>query len=296
MNDTTDPPEPSKALAISRETTLDSFRRGLEPRDLEAVYKFATVLAKTKLNGIVDEEDAVVRIVTGRELGLTMMQSAMAVFAFDGKGSQGRKLGIYAEVLEALCLQSGEFERWDWIKRDNDGCTLVAKRLRRAEVTVSFGKEDAERAGLLNRGKDEEAKKANAYQAHPRRMYTARCRSEMAGLLGADIIRGFKSYEEMADANAIVVEAVEPSTTGADRTRETANAMQSLVDGLVTRLRDPGRTPQAFRQIREDIVSARKDGRLTGAYLAEVELAYNETHPDAAKEHGKAEGAPKGGK
>lgn len=285
-----EPVEPSKALAVSRDTTLESYRKGLEPRDLEQAYKFAAIVAKTRLNGILDEDDAMVRIVTGRELGLTAMQSVMAVFAFADKGGS-RKIGIYAEVLEALCIHSGEFEKWEWKRRDNKGATLVAKRRGRPELEVSFTEEDAVVAGLIDRGADEEAKKKNNYNRYPRRMYTARCRAEMASLLGADITRGFKAYEEISagDPNEMTGEIVSPPAAAA-KAREVQAAQEALVKELVTKLKAPDLTKEQRAAVRAEIVAASKDGRLAGAYLAEVEQAYNETHPATAKEQAKGGG------
>lgn len=290
--------EPADAPA-STLVAATPYERGLEPRGLGEALRVATVLAGSRLNGLQGEADALARIMAGREIGLTTMQAIMGSYAFDTK-TAGRKIGFYAEVLEAICIRHPECEAWDWIQRDEKGAKLRVKRRGRAEQIISFGEEDALRAGLLDRGATDEAKKTNNYNRYPRRMYVARCRAEAASLMFPDATRGFKSREELELETGEL-----PHTPGDDATpsidipqlREMNEKQTELLSSLKLRLSSPGLTKDARLAVRTDIEQAEREGRLTGAFLAEAKDAYNESAPKGAAHGVSAKGAtgPSGG-
>lgn len=128
------------------------------------VFRLAGHLAKAR--GFVPDiyldkpESLAAVILTGIELGLGPMQSMREVYVVKGKPSLSAKLMI------ALAQRAGVRVRW--IKTDATIATIGVTVPGEVEQTMSFSKEDAERAGLWGQG---------TWKAYPQNMLRARCAS-----------------------------------------------------------------------------------------------------------------------
>lgn len=169
----------------------DAYRVGLEPTTLHEAYKLAELIASTRICGVESAEDALVRMLTGRSLGLSTMQSLRGVYNVKGRPS------LDASLMQALCLQSPLCEYFDLVSSDETQATYKTKRKGRAERQHTFTIADADKQGLVERGRNDDGSSANNYVRMPKQMLRARCKSELARIEYSDLMFGMYSREEL---------------------------------------------------------------------------------------------------
>lgn len=196
---TTNNSPPPGALALSQPTTSamvlgsDAYRGALEPTSLDEAWKIAETMATIRYCGVESSAEALGRIMTGRGLGLSAMQSMRGIYAVHGRP------GIDAALMQALCLQSPLCEYFRFVpeESDDDRATYVAKRRGDPEVKHTFTIQDAERMGVVDRGTDAKAKSDNNWVKVRKAMLRARAKSELARIVFPDLIFGMYSREEL---------------------------------------------------------------------------------------------------
>lgn len=183
-----------------------SFRREMEPHTLDALYKVAASVAKIGLCGVSSPEEAMVRMLTGRELGLTMMQSLRGVYVVEGNPS------LSAALKQSICLaHPATCEVFRMIESTAEKATYRVKRKGEPEQDFTWTIADAKTALLLNRGKDPSQSNWSKY---PRRMLQARAKSEAADVVFSDLLLGFPTREEMEDERIQVRQSKNDPVTG----------------------------------------------------------------------------------
>lgn len=183
-----------------------SFRREMEPHSLEALYKVAGSIAKIGLCGVSSPEEAMVRMLTGRELGLTMMQSLRGVYVIEGNPS------LSASLKQSICLAHPEVcEDFHMLESTAEKATYRVKRKGEPEQDFTWTMERAKGALLVDRGKDP---KQNNWNKYPTRMLQARAKSEAADVVFPDLLLGFATKEEMEDLRIQVRETRADPVTG----------------------------------------------------------------------------------
>lgn len=188
-------------------------------------------------------EQAVVKILAGREFGIGPVAALSGIHIIDGKPSAGS--GLLAGLVKA----SGKYD-YDVLKLDATGCELeffdVRGGTRGTRVTmsrdkngkpapgtpsVSFGPKEAKDANLIGR--------AN-YKKHPLDMFFARAVTAGVRRFCPDVINGLVAYtpDELGaavdeDGNVLpaVVEAVKPARTKAVEPAANAAAPVADVEG-----------------------------------------------------------------
>jgi hypothetical protein len=173
--------EASRALA---------FNMALEPNTIDAAYKLAATIAKTRICGIATAEDALVRLLTGRELGLPAMVSLRQIYTIEGKPS------LEASLMLAICLHHPMCEYFEPVTTDAKHATYKAKRRGREEIRLTWTIEMAAQAKLLDRG---ENKGMNNWNRYPDAMLRARCTAALARIVFPDAIAGLYAREEFDD-------------------------------------------------------------------------------------------------
>jgi len=259
----------STEMVPSWQATMDSYRRGLEPRTLDAAYELAETLAKTKMCKIASPEDALARILTGRELGLTAMQSIRGVYMVDGRP------GLDASLMQGLCLQSALCEEFYCIEDTDTRVTYRVKRRGRPARNITWTIEDARRAQLLDRGEDPSKNNWNKY---PRQMLHARCKAEGSRAEFPERMFGLLSREEMMDGIIdVTASAVDASLGTPDEARDAdqLSPMARLKSELLARI-DAAKTGEQRKQVRAAITTAEESGSLAGPALGDVKEKYNE--------------------
>lgn len=143
---------------------------------------------------ITTPEAAFAVIMTGRELGLTAMQSLRSIHIIEGKPT------LSADLMIALVRRSPVCEYMVLVESTAKVATYEAKRKDSPKPTrMSFTIEDAERAGLL--GKDNWRKFAPA-------MLRARCGSAICRAEFSDVMLGVYDPDEITPANDAPAEPV----------------------------------------------------------------------------------------
>lgn len=156
---------PSTALALAVPND-EPYRLALEPSNLEGAYKLAAMAAKLNLCGVTSPEDALVRMMAGREQGLTTFQSLQKVYVIEGRPAFDASFVVARALRHPLC----EYIRC--IETTPTKCVYIAKRKNMPEQKLEWSIDKAKTAGLLDRGKDPSKNNWNRY---PDAMLRARC-------------------------------------------------------------------------------------------------------------------------
>ena len=166
----------------------------LSPTTFDQLVMFAEMAAQSDLvprDYKSKPANIMLAVQMGSELGLSPMQSLTSIAVINGRA------GVWGDGLIALCRQSPLCE--DIIETlDGEGdartATCIARRRGATQVMSRFTVADAKRAGLFG--------KAGPWTQYPDRMLTNRARGFALRDAFPDVLRGFKSVEELQDIPA----------------------------------------------------------------------------------------------
>lgn len=175
-----------KALAVRPSTVT-------EPTTFEQAWKFAEIVARSKMFGVKSPDDAFVRMSTGMQLGLSAVQSLNLIDAIPGKDGSTRP-SLRAKLKVALCMRHPDVEYIRCVESTNERATYEMKRRGREPRRLTWTIEDANRAKLS--GKDN-------WQNYPAAMLRARASSDLVEIEAPDISNGLSTTEEVLDHVAI---------------------------------------------------------------------------------------------
>jgi hypothetical protein len=167
-------------LAGTGPTTVKADQtRAFEPRSIDEGYDLAKLLVASGLLGrnIVRPEQAFTIIATGRELGLTAMQSLRSIHIIEGKPT------LSADLIAALCKSRPDVCQYFQMVESTDKVARYETH-RKGDpkpTTMSFSIEDAQRAGVT--GKDN-------WKKYPAAMLRARCITALARAVYPDLAMG----------------------------------------------------------------------------------------------------------
>lgn len=181
------PREPMTDEEVERVLSKMDMSSALEPRSMPEVKDWADIAAESKMYGVTSRADAFMRIMTGRELGLTAATSLRCLFVMDTKN--GKRIGMDASIKHALCLRSPTCEYFYCESSDPTQATFVCKRVDHPEKRLQFTIADATTAGLLA--------KDGPWKTYPQRMCEARCKAALALLEFSDILAGIDDIEDL---------------------------------------------------------------------------------------------------
>ena len=137
-----------------------------------------TEIVPTHLRGKPEHIYAI--ILTGHEIGISPTNALQSFASINGK------LTMSAELMRALILGAGH--SLSFTESSTTSCTIVGRRKGTGDTaTVTYSKEDAERAGLWN---------SNTWKKYPRQLLSARATTELARLLFPDLIKGISYTPE----------------------------------------------------------------------------------------------------
>lgn len=121
-------------------------------------------------------EDIFVTLLTGRELGLSPMQSIRGLYVVNGKAVMS------ADMMVALVLSRREVcEFFRLVESTDEKAIYQTKRTGSEPVTMSFTAKQAQQAGLTGKG---------TWKAYPAAMLRARCASALARAVYPDLVAG----------------------------------------------------------------------------------------------------------
>jgi hypothetical protein len=196
----TTPPEAAPAVKSSALAVAErNFKMGLEPADIDSALKLCATIARTGMFGVKTAEDALVRLMTGRALGLPAMLSLRKIRAIEGQPS------LDADLVLALCLAHPMVEYFRLVETTDERATYTAKRRDNPPVTLTFTIEEARKALLLDRGDTPEAKAKNNWNRYRPQMLRARCITNLAKIVCPEASMGMGDATGEEEVNVVTV-------------------------------------------------------------------------------------------
>jgi len=151
-------------------------RVALEPRDRSEAWALAKVAVESGFFAVKNPAEALVILMTGRELGLTAMQSLRGIYIVKGRPM------VSADAMVACVMADPRCELWQPVESTDQRCVIRTKRRGMSEpVTGTFTMDDAKAAQLTG---------SDMYRKYPRVMLRHRCAAELVREVYPDIILG----------------------------------------------------------------------------------------------------------
>jgi hypothetical protein len=155
----------------------------LEPTTLGQLATLAGKAASTGFFGAQTEEQALLLMMAGKDIGFSYTQSLRAFQLIKGKPS------LSASAMVAVCLNSGKCEFFRCLEKTNTSVTFETKRRGNPARTLTFTIQDAQAAGLVN----------DMYRKYPRQMLSARCQAELAREVYPELLMGLYDPDELTN-------------------------------------------------------------------------------------------------
>lgn len=155
---------------------------------------------------IKSQAQAVVKILAGKELGLSPFESMASIYIVNGK------LALTSKAMAGLIKKS---KSYDYVvkKLDNEEC-LISFIKGDTEIGVSsFSSKDAAKAGLINK---------DVWKNYPRNMLFARAVSNGIRWYCPEVISGYYTTEELEDLGEAVGQPIK-TTVAIETTGEVSN-------------------------------------------------------------------------
>ena len=192
-----------------------------EPNSYDQMHKMATQLIKTNFlpKEVNTAEKAVAIAMTGKELGLGMMESFRSINVIQGKPT------LSAQLILALCQKTGQVEDIQ-IKQTAKSCSVTIKRKGMTPHTATFGEAEANALGLSLK---------DNYKKQAATMYKWRAISDACRTVFPDATLGIYTPEEIA-AGVDVVETqtgVEIVEVHAEQTPAEVKAIEDKAEAEV---------------------------------------------------------------
>jgi hypothetical protein len=173
--------------------TMTNDEKGLSLRSIDDVERLARIAVASNYTACRRPEEAAFLLMTGRELGLSPMQSLRGIYVVSGKPV------LSADLMVAAVRRSGLCESWRVVESTAARCEI--ETLRKGETAPArrvWTMDDAKRAGLAGKG---------TWAAYPAAMLRHRCAADLARQEYPDVLLGLYDPDEM-DASPAVAESV----------------------------------------------------------------------------------------
>lgn len=161
-----------------------AFEASLEPVNMQQAWALSKSIHSSRLFAVESPEQALMILMTGREMGIPAMSSLRGFHFIKGKPAMS------AQLMSALILRSGKAEYWELIESSSKSATYVTKRIGgRNERSKTFSVDDAKLAQLV--------KTDGMWQKYPAAMCEARAASALARIVYPDLLMGVYLPEEL---------------------------------------------------------------------------------------------------
>lgn len=170
---------------------------GFEPANVDDVWRMATMLAKADIIPDVlrgKPSDVLVTLLSGREMGLSAMQSLRMIYVVKGRPFIGAQLKI------AMVKKSPECLYFRCVETTSQKATFETERKDEGKTSITFTIEDATRAGLA--GRVSRSGEPDNWSKYPATMLRWRAASQLADLVYPDIIGGIGTTDEAEELEA----------------------------------------------------------------------------------------------
>ena len=171
--------------------------KGLSLQSIDDVERLARIAVASNYTACRRPEEAAFLLMTGRELGLSPMQSLRGIYVVNGKPV------LSADLMVAAVRRSGLCESWRVVESTPQRCEI--ETLRKGETVAArrvWTMDDAKRAGLAGKG---------TWAAYPAAMLRHRCAADLARQEYPDVLLGLYDPDEMdATPAQPAVESIPP--------------------------------------------------------------------------------------
>lgn len=268
MTDPKDTKSNGAALARVQPTaalTTDP-RAACAPSSLAQVQRLADVVAASGLYGVKSPEEAMIRMMTGMELGLSAMQSIRGVYVIETQGV--RRPSLAADMMVGVVKMRGDTCSYFRLIESSDTIATYETQ-RRGEpqpVKLSYTIQQANTAGLTGKG---------TWKAHPAAMLRARCSSALARIVYPDLVNGLYDPDEVEDAprSTSAAHHVASTVSAIMESREAQTTQRTSLGDIYQRL-EAAADEGAFKSLAAEAVAAQRSGAISLADLA----AFKESH------------------
>jgi hypothetical protein len=180
--------EPKPAEPPAKETALavipQSFEMTLEPTSSSTAWALSKAIHSSRLFAVESPEQALMVVMTGREMGIGAMTSLRGFHFIKGKPCMS------AQLMAALILKSGKCEYWELVESSPKSATYETKRIGgRNAQRKTFTVDDAKLAQLV--------KADSNWLKYPASMCEARAASALAKIVYPDLLMGVYLPEEL---------------------------------------------------------------------------------------------------
>jgi len=158
------------------------------PDSLDRITSLGEVFFKSNFfKDIKTANQAIVKIIAGKELGLSPFQSMSGIYLVN------EKLALQSNVMSSLIKRS---DKYDYFvdKLDVEECTLTFSNKEKELGKSTFTIKDAAKAGLVNK---------ENWKNYPKNMLFARALSNGARWYCPDVICGWHTAEELQDIEPV---------------------------------------------------------------------------------------------
>lgn len=165
------------------DTELSVFEVLREPMAIGDVFAKSGMFPDVK-----SQSQAVVKILAGKELGLSPFESMASIYIVNGK------LALTSKAISGLVKRS---KSYDFIvkKLDDTECTIAIVKNEAEVGTSTFTIKDAAKAGLVNK---------EVWKSYPKNMLFARAITNACRFYCPEVISGYYSTEELEDVGETV--------------------------------------------------------------------------------------------
>ena len=186
VQDNLDIRKTSAHALVSEVRTMSGDAKAIEPANMSELVTLADAAGKSNFFGAKTREQALLIMMSGRDLGLSYSQALRAFHVIEGRPA------LSADGMVAACLMRSDVCEYFRTVEVSDAKAVVETQRRGSKPQrYEFAKSDAERAGLWGR--------AN-WGKYPSRMLLARARAALARDVYPDLLLGLYDPDELADA------------------------------------------------------------------------------------------------
>jgi hypothetical protein len=163
---------------------------------MDDVERLARTAVASGLVQVRRPEEAVVLLLTGRELGLSPMQSLRGIYVVSGRPV------LSADLMVAVVRRSGLCASWRTVESTAEACTIETQRAGEEHPTrKTWTMADAKRAQVTGKG---------TWSQYPAQMLRHRCAADLAREVYPDVLMGLYDPDELAGVEPVRVEASAP--------------------------------------------------------------------------------------
>jgi hypothetical protein len=168
--------------ALAKHTQQADLMTRFQPQNFGDLRDFAEIVVQSKICGVTSAADALVMMMTGAELGMTVMQSIRGIHIVKGRPV------LAADTMGAIVKRASVCEYLRVVEISESACVLETKRVGEPEpVKMAWTLEDAQRAGLTK----------DNWQRYPQAMLKARCMAQICRAVYPDVIAELYDPDEI---------------------------------------------------------------------------------------------------